>query len=145
LAIKDIYASDGEIGNCITVEGGIYRIGDKLIPTHSSTLLMFLQTFLIGKNPEASNLYCAYSDGVVKTLFKGTLEVITDPITYGWSDIFPMHHIEGTDADQYLININRRKRYASLTCRSLYGTLNGACDCNGFLIGMIWSAASRKP
>lgn len=99
-----------------------------------TTLLMFLQTFLIGKEPEVSNLYCAYSDGVVKTLFKGTLEVITDPITYGWSDIFPMHHIEGTDADQYLININRRKRYASLTCRSLYGTLNGACDCNGFLI-----------
>ena len=32
------------------------------------------------------------------------------------------------------MNIDRKKRYPSLTCRSLYGTLNGACDCNGILI-----------
>ena len=31
--------------------------------------------------------------------------------------------------------MDRRKRYASLTARSLYGTLNGACDCNGYIIG----------
>ena len=34
-----------------------------------------------------------------------------------------------------LINLDRKKRYASFTGRSLYGTLNGACDCNGYLVG----------
>ena len=40
----------------------------------------------------------------------------------------------GTNSQEETLNIDRRKRYPSLTCRSLYGTLNGACDCNGILI-----------
>ena len=42
--------------------------------------------------------------------------------------------IVSTNAKDETFNIDRSKRYPSLTCRSLYGTLNGACDCNGVLI-----------
>lgn len=99
-----------------------------------TSMLMFFTTWLLGKNSEMSNLYSAYSDTITKAFYNGVLETIQDPVTYLWKDVFPNAKIVQTNAAEETINIDRRKRYPSLTCRSLYGTLNGACDCNGFLI-----------
>ena len=99
-----------------------------------SSLLMFFVTWLMGKNSEKSNLYCAFSDIITKAFYNGVLEILQDPVTYKWADVFPNAKIVQTNAADETLNIDRRKRYPSLTCRSLYGTLNGACDCNGFLI-----------
>lgn len=99
-----------------------------------TSMLMFFVTWLIGKNSEASNLYSAYSDTITKAFYNGVLEIINDPVTYLWADVFPDAKVVQTNAQEETLNIDRRKRYPSLTCRSLYGTLNGACDCNGFLI-----------
>lgn len=99
-----------------------------------TSLLLFLYTWLLGRNSEMSNLYSAYSDVITKAFYNGILETLTDSVTYKWQDVFPDAHIVQTNAADETINIDRKKRYPSLTCRSLYGTLNGACDCNGFLI-----------
>lgn len=109
-----------------------------------TSILMFYVTWLIGKNSEASNLYSAYSDTITKAFYSGVLEIINDPVTYLWADVFPEAKIAQTNAADETINIDRKKRYPSLTCRSLYGTLNGACDCNGVLIRMTLSAVSRR-
>lgn len=116
--------------------------------TGKTTLLMFLLTWLIGKNSESSNLYSAYSDTITKAMHNGVLEVLQDPVTYLWKDVFPNAKIVQTNSQDETINIDRKKRYPSLTCRSLYGTLNGACDCNGFeiaddLIGGIEEALNK--
>ncbi len=99
-----------------------------------TTALMFFITWIIGRNPEASNLYSAYSDTITSALYSGVLEIINDPATYGWHDVFPTAKLVQTNAKDETLNIDRKKRYPSLTCRSLYGTLNGACDCNGLLV-----------
>ncbi len=99
-----------------------------------TTIIMFALTWIIGRTSEASNLYSAYSDIITSAMYAGILEVIKDNITYTWQEIFPNSKIVGTNAKDETINIDRNKRYPSITCRSLYGTLNGACDCNGFLI-----------
>lgn len=99
-----------------------------------STVLLFFATWQIGRNPEASNLYSAFSDIITKAFYNGVLEVLNDPYTYNWSQIFPDRKIVSTNSQEETLNIDRKKRYPSLTCRSLYGTLNGACDCNGILI-----------
>lgn len=99
-----------------------------------TSMLMFFVTWLLGRDSEKSNLYSAYSDTITKAFYNGVLETIQDPVTYLWKDIFPDAKIVQTNAQDETLNIDRRKRYPSLTCRSLYGTLNGACDCNGFLI-----------
>lgn len=99
-----------------------------------TTLLMFFVTWLIGRNSESSNLYSAYSDTITKAFYNGVLETIQDPATYLWKDVFPKAKIVQTNAQDETLNIDRKKRYPSLICRSLYGTLNGACDCNGVLI-----------
>ena len=103
--------------------------------TGKTTLIMFFLVWIMLRNSERSNLYCSYTDSVVKVLYSGILEVLTDTTTYLWHDVFPECQIASTDAKDLLINIDRRKRYASFTGRSLYGTLNGACDCNGYAIG----------
>nr|DAS66592.1 MAG TPA: Terminase [Caudoviricetes sp.] len=113
-----------------------------------TSLLMFFVTWIIGRQSESSNLYSAYSDTITKTFYNGVLEIITDPVTYLWKDVFPNAKIVQTNSQEETINIDRKKRYPSLTCRSLYGTLNGACDCNGFeisddLIGGIEEALNK--
>lgn len=113
-----------------------------------TTMLMFFVTWLIGRNSEKSNLYSAYSDTITKAFYNGVLEIIRDPETYLWADVFPNAKIVQTNSQEETLNLDRKKRYPSLTCRSLYGTLNGACDCSGFeisddLIGGIEEALNK--
>lgn len=99
-----------------------------------STLMTFLFTWILGREPEKSNLYCAYSDTITSAFYSGVLEIMQDPYTYLWRDVFPDRKIVHTNSKEETINIDRNKKYPSLTARSLYGTLNGACDCSGYLV-----------
>lgn len=134
IAIKSIEPENFKEGNCITVEGGLYRVGERLTLTHNTSILMFYVTWIIGKRGESSNLYSAFSDIITSAFYQGVLEVLQDSTTYLWADVFPTATVAGTNAKDETLNINRKRRYPTLTCRSLYGTLNGACDCNGILI-----------
>ena len=135
VAVKSITRVEPKQGNCITVEGdGMYLAGRMMVPTHNTTMLMLLMTWLVGRNSEKSNLYSAFSDVITSAFYSGCLEIINDPVTYLWHDVFPNAKIVSTNAKDETFNIDRKKRYPSLTCRSLYGTLNGACDCNGMLV-----------
>lgn len=102
--------------------------------TGKTTLIVFFILWIILRDSERSNLYSSYSDSVVKVFYNGLLEILNDPFTYRWKEIFPEREVASTDAKDLLLNIDRKKRYASFTARSLYGTLNGACDCNGYEI-----------
>jgi len=84
-----------------------------------TTILMFFVTWLIGRDSERSNLYSAYSDTITKAFYNGVLETINDPITYLWHDVFPNAKIVQTNSQDETLNIDRKKRYPSLTCRSL--------------------------
>lgn len=99
-----------------------------------TSIIMFFLTWIMGKHPEMSNLYVAFSDTITTALYNGVLEIITDSVTYNWSKVFPKATIADTNSKNETINITRKKRYPTLTSRSLYGTLNGACDCSGYLI-----------
>ena len=102
--------------------------------TGKTTLMVMFILWTMGRDSERSNLYCSYTDSVVSVFYNGLLEILGDGATYAFKDIFPSSSIASTNAKDLLINLDRKKRYASFTGRSLYGTLNGACDCNGFLI-----------
>lgn len=84
------------------------------------------------KYPEKSNLYTAYSDKITGGFYDGVIEIITDP-TYTYADIFP-ENVQTrliTDGKDTTIDLIRKKSYPTFTMRSIYGTLNGACDCSG--------------
>lgn len=102
--------------------------------TGKTTLVLCFLLWVMGRDSERSNLYSSYTDSVVNVLYNGLLEMMQDPVTYKYFEIFGGHNVASTNAKDLLINLDRRKRYASFTGRSLYGTLNGACDCNGYLV-----------
>lgn len=100
-----------------------------------TTLILFFILWVMLRDSERSNLYASYTESVVNTFYGGMIEILDDPYTYRWKELFPESCVASTNAKDNLLNLDRKKRYASLTARSLYGTLNGACDCNGYLIG----------
>lgn len=100
-----------------------------------STLVLFFLLWVMFRDSERANLYCSYTDAVVSTFYNGVLEILDDPKTYRWKELFPQSSVASTNAKDNLLNLDRKKRYASFTARPLYGSLNGLCDCNGYLIG----------
>ena len=87
------------------------------------------------KFPEKSNLYTAYSDKITSAFYDGVIELITDPV-YTYADLFP-ENVEKkliTDGKDTTIDVIRKKTYPTFTMRSIYGTLNGACDCSGIAV-----------
>ncbi len=96
------------------------------------TQIVKMGNLWFGSNrPERSNLYSAYSDKITGGYYDGIKEMITDP-TYTYHEIYPENTINGlTDGKDLTIDINRKKTYPTFTMRSIYGTLNGACDCDG--------------
>lgn len=100
-----------------------------------TSLMIFFVTWLIGRNSESPNLYSSFSDTITKSFYNGVIEVLQDPNTYSWGEVFPGQKIVRTNAADETLDIDRRKHYPSLTCRSIDGTLNGACDAaGGFII-----------
>lgn len=87
------------------------------------------------KFPEMSNLYTAYSDKITSGFYDGLLELMTDP-TYTYSELYPKNVEKKpiTDGKDLTIDIIRKKTYPTFTMRSIYGTLNGACDCSGLAV-----------
>lgn len=87
------------------------------------------------KFPEKSNLYTAYSDKITSAFYDGVIELITDP-TYTYAEMFPENVQKKliTDGKDTTIDIIRKKTYPTFTMRSIYGTLNGACDCSGIAV-----------
>lgn len=137
IAIKNIEESEQEQGNCITVDGdGMYLAGKTMIPTHNTSLLVFTVAWLMGRRPDNPNLYSSYTGTICGKFYDAVLEIINDKVTYRWNDVFPQKERIRTDALEKTVNIGRPKHYPTLTCRSIDGTLNGACDVDGgFAIG----------
>lgn len=97
------------------------------------TQIVKMGNLWFGSNrPERSNLYSAYSDKITSGFYDGTNELITDP-TYTYAELYP-NNVEKkpiTDGKDLTIDLVRKKTYPTFTMRSIYGTLNGACDCDG--------------
>lgn len=98
--------------------------------TGKTTMLLFYASWIIGRHPDRACLYTAYSNTITKAFYRGVLEILKDPITYKWEKVFPNVTLAETNAQDQTVNLGRKTRYPSITCRSIDGTLNGACDCD---------------
>ena len=101
--------------------------------TGKTTLLLFFMTWVAGKHPQSSNLYSAFSDTITKSFYNGLLELMKDELTYHWEECFD-ERIVKLNAQYQTVDVQKKKRYPTITCRSIDGTLNGACDCTGYMI-----------
>ena len=93
--------------------------------TGKTTLGIFFLSWQMGKYPDMPNLASAHSDKLTRSFYDGVLNIITDP-EYLWKDVFPGVQIVGTNSKDETIDLGKPKRFKTLTCRSIDGSLTGA-------------------
>ena len=100
--------------------------------TGKTTLGIFFLSWQMGKYPDMPNLASAHSDKLTRSFYDGVLNIITDP-EYLWKDVFPGVQIVGTNSKDETIDLGKPKRFKTLTCRSIDGSLTGATRCERIL------------
>ena len=97
-------------GKCIQVEGGIYLAGKTLIPTHNSTLGLFLQVLLGGLSPDESILGSGHSVSLIQSFYSEIINIIESE-EYRYHDIFPNNKIVNKSAEYLYIDLNSNRRF----------------------------------
>lgn len=102
-----------------------------------STLGIFFLSWVIGRNPMKPNLASGYADKLTKSFYIGVYGIASDP-EYNYHEIFPkLALIAQNSKDEWLDfrsdGGKAPKRFPSLTCRSIDGSLTGATRCEGVL------------
>lgn len=100
--------------------------------TGKTTLGIFFLTWIMGKYPMQPNIASAHSSLLTRSFYDGVLSIITDP-EYLWADVFPNIKIAQTNSKEETIDLDKRKRFKTLTCRSIDGSLTGATRCERYL------------
>lgn len=98
-----------------------------------STLEDFFLSLVGGWFPNDFNLSSAHSSILTRSLYDGVLEIINDPVEYTWHEVFPNVEIQGANAKETTVNLERNGRFKTWTFRSIDGSLTGATRCNRFL------------
>ena len=93
-----------------------------------STLCVFFMTWHMGRYPDTANVASGHSDKLTDSFFRELLSIMTDADTYHWAEIFPESPVVNTSAKNESIDLVREKRFPTITCRSVGGTLTGAVE-----------------
>ena len=93
-----------------------------------STLCIFFMTWMMGRNPDVANVMSGHSDKLTDGFYRELLSIIKDTTQYDWAVVFPNVPIADTSAKNETIDLNHTKRFPTMTCRSIGGTLTGAVE-----------------
>ncbi len=132
IGICDVEDIEPVSGNCITVQGGIYRVGKQLIPTHNSTICIFYLCWKGIRNPNSHSAMGGHAGTLVKGFYKELLNFMTSE-EYSFKEIFDRWHIGHTmvrdkSAEDLTITLDEPDRFATITCRGIDATWTGAID-----------------
>ena len=98
-----------------------------------STLEIFLHSMLIGANPDSPSLASGHSNILTNSIYEGVLGIINDKEEYLWHDVYPDWKDPITNAKEQTIDLNKKHRFSSLTCRAIGASLTGATRCEQIL------------
>ena len=104
--------------------------------TGKTSLEIFLLSGIIGWNPDMPNLASSFSGTMTHSIYDGVNQILTDADEYSWHEIFPevtFKAREGTNSKDQTINVGKRKRFKSLTCRAINASLTGNTRCEYLL------------
>lgn len=93
-----------------------------------STLCIFFMTWIMGKRPDVASVMSGHSDKLTDGFYRELLSIISDQSTYTWQEIFPDVKLVDNSAKNETIDLNKKKRFPTMTCRSISGTLTGAVE-----------------
>lgn len=109
--------------------GEIEFLGISLPPrVGKSTLCIMFMTWVMGNRPEVASVMSGHSDKLTDGFYREILSIIQDEDTYAWREIFPEVQVVDQSAKNETIDLVRKKRFPTITCRSIGGTLTGAVE-----------------
>lgn len=92
-----------------------------------STLCIFFLTWMMGRSPESANLMSGHSDKLTKGFHQEALDIICSA-EYRFAEVFPDAPFADKSFADETISLGGRRRFPTLTCRSVDGTLTGAVE-----------------
>lgn len=96
--------------------------------TGKTTIGLMFVLFRAGVYPDGSSLCAGAGNDLVKSFYNGMLNILQEPERYLYYDMFPESVIKGTNADEKTIHLKRKRRFATVTCRSIDGALTGSTE-----------------
>ena len=100
--------------------------------TGKSTLGIFFLSWVMGRDPDGQSLASAHSGTLTRSFYDGVMQIITDP-EYLWADVFPGVNVASTNSKEATIDLGKKHRFATLTCRAINASLTGATRCDKIL------------
>ena len=108
-------------------------VTDDYIVTHNTTLEKFYHTWIIGRLPDASNLFFSHSGEITRMYYDGIYD-ITNSDEYTWGEIFPEVKMTSTNAKSEQINFGAYKPFPNVQCTSIGSSNAGKVRCNHLLL-----------
>lgn len=96
--------------------------------TGKTTLGLLFVLFRSGISPTGSSICSGAGNDLVKSFYTGCLDVLNKPEEYTFYDMFPSATLVSTNADEKTIHLAKKKRFATITCRSIDGALTGSTE-----------------
>ena len=100
--------------------------------TGKSTLGIFFLSWVMGRDPHGQSLASAHSGTLTRSFYDGVMQIITDP-EYLWSDVFDGENVASTNSKEETIDLVKKHRFSTLTCRAINASLTGATRCDKIL------------
>ena len=109
-------------------DGKIKFLGISLPPrVGKTTLALFFMSWWLGNNPSYASVMSGHSGILTKGFHKEMLSIMTDSDIYQFGNVFPIKMAEVSMQD-CTIDLGQKKRYPTLTSRSIGATLTGAVE-----------------
>jgi predicted phage terminase large subunit-like protein len=100
--------------------------------TGKSTLGIFFLSWVMGRFPDSQSLASAHSGILTRSFYDGVYQIITDS-EYLWANVFPGVKLAATNSKEETIDLHKKHRFSTLTCRAINGSLTGATRCDKIL------------
>lgn len=97
-----------------------------------STIEIFLHSMMIGAFPDSCSLASGHSGTLTESIYDGVCGILNDP-DYLWHDIYPGAGEIITNSKKQTIDVGKKHRFSSLTCRAIGASLTGATRCEKLL------------
>lgn len=134
ICITGIENIEPKQGNCISVEGGLYRVGERMKLTHNSSVCIFFLSWVGYRKPGSHSAMGGHSGQLAKRFFRGYDNLVETP-EYTFNELFQVLHpgmktleSKSSDPAEFTINLGDPDEFSTLSCRGIDGTWTGAID-----------------
>ena len=104
VSIEPLAESEREQGNCIQVEGGVYLVGERFVPTHNSEIVSRkFPAWALGRNPNTRLVGCSYSADLAQQFSRSIQRTIDDDC---YKEVFPETQLNGGKQSGFIRNVD---------------------------------------